>query len=149
MRVIRPGKIASSIQGPETERKVRSAPEKPSRDIWDDFSGAKKTTKKKEYEPGPGNRMVQRASQNGDGDDSLEGRAAREGSEGIDGSRTYQPRTDFEVLEAKLNYTFKDRSLLARRGHPLRSLRCLRCGSRGTRAAWAWCCTATGSTAPG
>lgn len=114
MRVIRPGKIASSIQGPETERKVRSAPEKPSRDIWDDFSGAKKTTKKKEYEPGPGNRMVQRASQNGDGDDSLEGRAAREGSEGIDGSRTYQPRTDFEVLEAKLNYTFKDRSLLAR-----------------------------------
>jgi len=106
MRLIKPGKIASSPK----ERAVKELLRQPlkNREIWDDFS-PQKQTKKKEYELGTGNRMVPKSAVKGDDAVSTESNATEDGRQ-----ERYQPRGDYESIEEKLGYAFKDRTLLGR-----------------------------------
>ncbi len=107
MRLIKPGKIAHSPREKAVKELLR-APLK-AREIWDDFAPLKQT-KKKEYELGSGNRMVPKSQLKPD-EQPAEGEAA--GAEGEKQER-YQPRTDYDFIEEKLAYSFKDRTLLGR-----------------------------------
>lgn len=103
MSVIKPGKL-----GPMPGARRRTPEENlNTRDIWDDYAPPVKRTKskrKQEFEIGAGNKMVAKPR--------AEMRQAPEAVFDEDEAQKYQPRTDYETLEAKLGYEFKDRELL-------------------------------------
>ncbi len=110
MRLIKPGKIALNFK--EAKKAETEKPQK-ERAIWDDYAPIKQTTKKREYELGSGNRMVPKSApknerapgETPEGEVSPEEAARQE---------RHQPRMDYEVIEEKLGFSFKDRSLLGR-----------------------------------
>ncbi len=99
MSIIKPGKLGVANTRPNLKT---SRPEPKPRDVWEDFSNGK-GSKKKEYQKSAGNRMLPTPSQRKEitlPDDS-----------GFD-ENSYHPRNDYEILEQKLQISFKDRSLL-------------------------------------
>ncbi len=134
MRILKPGKIApsngtqsrsntgsrntsyrdSNHRDSEYSRNDDSNYSKPSRESWDDFAPhkpvlAKQVTKKQEYSKGFGDRMVKNS------DDRRTNSTYHKTDDLNDNdNEPLQQRQDVEVLEKKLDYTFKDRSLLLR-----------------------------------
>lgn len=114
MQLVRPGKIKlrlkdSPVVGKKSPAPSSSDPSK-QRFVWDDYT-PQKTNKKKEYEMGSGNRMIPKAQPLKD--EKREGEGA--GAEGEEArSDRHQPRTDFESIEDRLGFQFRDRSLLSR-----------------------------------
>jgi ribonuclease-3 len=113
MRLIKPGKIGLNFREGKSGGS-RPEPKEPpkERQIWDDYTSLKPTTKKREYEMGSGNRMVPKAApknerSTGEGDGDLNGENAAR-------AERHQPRGDYETIEEKLGFSFKDRSLLGR-----------------------------------
>ncbi len=111
MRIIKPGKLGIGVKD------TRTLPKRPDgrsplkeREIWDDYELLKPAAKKREYELGAGKRMIPKSSV-ARTDTRTDG--AAEGVE-VEGRERYQPRSDFEIIEEKLSYSFNDRSLLSR-----------------------------------
>jgi ribonuclease-3 len=103
MQVIKPGKLA--IGKPKKSKSQKEAPLL-KREVWNDFEQEQKNKKKKSYEKGSGNRMVPVSSDEDRIDESAEQVEEVESS--------YNPRSDFEVLEEKIGYTFSSRDYLER-----------------------------------
>ncbi len=114
MQLVRPGKIKlrlkdSPVIGKRPSQSTQQDPSK-QRFVWDDYT-PQKTSKKKEYEMGSGNRMVPKAQPLKE--DKREGEGVfPEGEEGR--NDRHQPRLDYENIEEKLGFQFTDRSLLSR-----------------------------------
>ena len=106
MSVIKPGKLGIGGAKQTAERKKALAK---AREIWDDY--AIKTTKKREYEKGAGNRMVPKSAVKEPRESLFKEKA--EGELGEEGEKQ-EPRNDYEALEERLQFTFKDRSLIGR-----------------------------------
>lgn len=112
MRVIKPGKIGPVFK--ESKQGKRLPDGKPpvrEREVWDDYSALKPATKRREYELGPGKRMVPVVQQE---KDSAGENLPAEQAELHARAERHQPRVDFEVIEEKLGFAFSDRSLLGR-----------------------------------
>lgn len=112
MRIIKPGKlgvISSSNRG------NKIVVESNKRDVWDDYSSPKSAgktvTRKKEYAKGVGDRMVPRSALSKY--DSSEVTSELVSEMPIEQER-YESRTDLEVLEAELGFTFSDKTYLSR-----------------------------------
>lgn len=107
MRTIRPGKIGPI---PGAAKRKKDAPTHTLvQNAWDDYApGSKQGSKKKEYAKGQGDRMIP-VSQNRKVNQKKEAQ-----SQDIQDQTPLQVRTDFEVLEERIGYEFKDRSLLSR-----------------------------------
>ncbi|MFN8391544.1 MAG: ribonuclease III [Bdellovibrionota bacterium] len=110
MRLIKPGKIGLNFRDSKVARPTDKEPPK-EREIWDDYTSLKPTNKKREYELGSGNRMVPKATPKHDKHTSEEG---DEGHEHNGRPDRPQPRSDYDTIEQKLGFVFKDRSHLAR-----------------------------------
>ncbi len=112
MRVIKPGKIGVGIR--DVKPLVKRADGRPApkeRDVWDDYAPLKSASKKREYELGSGNRMVPKAAPaKGEG----RGEGAPLDAEAEARAERHQPRSDYEAIEERLGFSFKDRSLLSR-----------------------------------
>src|SRR5688572_21120509 len=107
MPVIKLGKLR--IGGtPAPHKPKNDASALKQREIWDDFGQKKKVRKKVEYERSDKNRLVPKTQLRLHGTPK---EAAQPVEEGYDDSRY---RSDFEQIETKLNYTFKDRLHLHR-----------------------------------
>lgn len=114
IRLIKPGKLIPLKQnGPN--RRGPGGPEKKPIEVWDDFAIVKKPKKKKEFEKGQGDRMVARSRLFGpppkELEENKENRA--EGADAAAQEPIHHP-TNFELLESKLGFEFKDKSLLER-----------------------------------
>lgn len=114
MRIIKPGKLGI---GPKDSKPLRSRSAEPAkvREIWDDYAPLK-SSKKREYELGSGNRMVPKSGPGKEPRKGADG-APLEGEGAEAGARVetrHQPRMDYEVIEEKLGFSFTDRSLLSR-----------------------------------
>jgi ribonuclease-3 len=108
MPLIKPGKINFS---PKDKRRAERGPtaNTKARLAWNDFEYLNKAVKLKEYEPA-GNRMVPRSNRNNkDANHSENQYSERDYSE----SDRRHARTDYEFIEEKIGYTFKNRSDLA------------------------------------
>ncbi len=104
---IKPGKIGPTIPTPGARKEAKKEAPVHSRDIWDDYAPLqKKQHKKQEFERGAGGRMVPKSKDQREGEDNLDA--------DIEQGEPYKPRMDYETLEAKLDYTFKNRELLSR-----------------------------------
>jgi len=107
MRLIKPGKIALNFK--EAKKPDGDRPQK-ERDIWDDYAPLKQGSKKREYEMGSGNRMVPKSTPKAE-------KPAVDGAdhEAEDGKHErHHARNDYETIEERLGFNFKDRSLLGR-----------------------------------
>lgn len=114
MRIIKPGKLGIGPKDSKPGGRTRSDQPQKVREIWDDYAPLK-TSKKREYELGSGNRMVPKAAptkepRRGPDGQPIDGEAA----DAIRPEQRHQPRGDHEVIEEKLGFTFTDRSLLSR-----------------------------------
>ena len=114
MRVIKPGKIGVGIRDVKPlAKRADGRPAPKERDVWDDYAPLKSSSKKREYELGSGNRMVPKAAPA-----KNDGRAPGEGApldaEAEARAERHQPRSDYEAIEERLGFSFKDRSLLSR-----------------------------------
>lgn len=107
MRLIKPGKIGLNLREGKSRPDTKEPPKE--RQIWDDYTPLKPTSKKREYELGSGNRMVPKAAPKSERP-AVEG----EGELADNGRERHQPRSDYEAIEEKLGFSFKDRSLLGR-----------------------------------
>lgn len=109
MRVIKPGKIAGTAAQERLEKNKRENTLTAKREVWDDFTVAKKKSKRREYEKGSGDRMVPAHE---------EKRAHEEQSPVVipetAEERKPRVRTDYEVLEQAFGYKFVDRTLVER-----------------------------------
>jgi ribonuclease-3 len=114
MRLIKPGKLGLNFR--ETKGSKGSDAREPAREreIWDDYASLKPANKKREYELGSGNRMVPKASPKHEKTPGAEEGEHESGTENGYRSDRPQPRMDYEVIEERLGFTFKDRSHLAR-----------------------------------
>lgn len=105
MSIIKPGKLGVGSK-PGVSKKQGSTDVK-QRDVWDDFS-SNRGTKKREYERGAGNRMIPAIQPRADEKDAQ--------TDLVENSEisNYEPRSDYEVLEGRLEICFTDKTLLAR-----------------------------------
>jgi ribonuclease-3 len=104
MRRIKPGLIAGSVK-PKKHERGGGVAGLPSREVWDDFEATHKHKQKKVYSRSEGNRFVE---------DKKSAQVEREEPASQPEVENYQPRGDYEFVEGKLAYEFKDRSLLER-----------------------------------
>ena len=109
MRLIKPGKIALNFK--EAKKAETDRPQK-ERDIWDDYAPLKQTSKKREYEMGSGNRMVPKNTPKAE-KPAVDG-AETDGTAEEGRQERHHARHDYETIEERLGFTFKDRSLLGR-----------------------------------
>lgn len=124
MRIIRPGKLATSSDSSQQERRrgssdnrrgeSHSMPEAaPPIEVWEDFNPIRKSKRKQEFERGSGNRMLPKALADKIQQAKIVTAGETENSETEDHTPV-QLRTDFDELERRLGYQFKDRELLSR-----------------------------------
>ncbi len=102
MRIIKPGKLATSVG---VAPKAKPAFKQKEREIWDDFL-VQKPKKKKEYERTADGRLILKVTTPAD-----ENGPAGAQQETVERVVT---RSDYATLEARLNYSFKNRELLER-----------------------------------
>ncbi len=108
MRTIRPGKIGP-VPG-ATKKKSEAPVHVLVKNAWDDYSPLNKQSgKKKEYTKGQGDRMIPVAQNK---KESLKKNLSPE--ELSERETPLQVRTDFETLEERIGYEFKDKNLLSR-----------------------------------
>lgn len=107
MPIIKPGKLGVGGSSKVTPEKKRAQAKV--REIWDDYA-SQKGGKKREYEKGAGNRMVPRPSVKEPRESLFKDPSAPDTGEG----EKIEARNDYEILEEKLQFSFKDRSLLSR-----------------------------------
>lgn len=107
MRLIKPGRIGSTVSKDPRSKVGRDGMPAKTREIWDDYQSGKKGRKKKEYERNSEGRLVAKKP---------EPAAKREplSESELAALDRIQPRTDYQLLEEHLGYQFKDRTLLER-----------------------------------
>ncbi len=108
MPLIKPGKLG--VGSPAKNEAASKVANTRQRQVWDDYASTKGAKPKKEYQKGAGNRMVPK-SRPRKGDLSFRGDVPLTEEELAEEPTT---NTDYEELEAKLEITFKDKSLLSR-----------------------------------
>jgi len=103
MRIIKPGKLG--VGGPKEKKRSSSSGATKKIEVWDDFLVVQKGKKKREYERDSDGRLVAKErEEHGRKPEALE----------EDNLPPYKPNTDYDSLEQRLGYQYKDRSLLER-----------------------------------
>ena len=110
MSIIKPGKLG--VGAGKIQKKPMSVLTK-TREVWDDYAVTKPSARKREYQKGTGNRMVPKPAQAKEGKEGLF-RDRGEGGHAEHENESYEPRSDYQMLEERLEVSFNDRSLLSR-----------------------------------
>jgi len=106
MSIIKPGKLGVGSASRASQKRKSVGKDVKQREVWDDFSN-NRGSKKKEYQRGVGNRMIPTPQAK---DDKADPSAQQDAVD----ATPYQPRTDYEAIEQKLDVKFNDISLLSR-----------------------------------